>query len=299
MPWVERSEFEALAAGDLKVELDRCEEVRGRAMRRFWLYLAVCAVLGVVAAAFAFKAFGATGFWVAAAAALMIAIGATLQPIGQARRAIKVPIAEAIARRQGLAWSQGGSPPSFEAAARALFGGYTRKTIGDVWAGEIDGRPFTVFEATLIRQAGKNAQQVFGGQVWRLAAGRPWPAVSVAVPDRGAFNFFKPSGTVARVRFPADAAFERVFEVYGAEPAGTEALFTPELRAELTAIRADAGKTFVYLGDGDVVVALEGPDRFEPGSMFKAEPGQERARRMWNEVDGAVGFARRIAAAFP
>ncbi len=299
MPWVERSDFEALAAGELRAELDQCEAVRSRAMRRFWLYLAICAALSVAAAAVVLTRFGADWIWLAALVALVVTLAATLQPVSQARRAIKAPIAEAIARRHGLQWSQGGTPPGFEAAARALFGDHTRRTVGDVWAGEIEGRPFTVFDATLIRQAGKNSHKVFGGQVWRLAAGRPYPAASVAVPDRGAFNFFKPPGMAARVRFPDDPGFERTFEVYAAEPAGAEALFTPELRAELTAIRADAGKTFLYLGQGDVVLAVEGGDRFEPGSMFKAEPGEERARRMWNEVDGAVGFARRIAAAFP
>ena len=104
---------------------------------------------------------------------------------------------------------------------------------------------------------------------------------------------------MTRVRYPEDQPFEKVFEAYATDAQMVQPLLSPVIRAELTAIRNTVGKTWVYLGGDHVLVAVSGKDRFEPGSMFKSEPGVDRARRIWNEVDGAVGFARRLSAAFP
>jgi len=299
MPWVETGDFERLVESELKADLDRCEQIRGAAVKRFWLTLGIGLAVAVAALALLWGSVGPGPALVAATVCLVITLIAALNPLEKGRSAIKQPIAEALARRHGLTWSaKPADPPGFVEAARLLFGHWTTRRLNDLWSGEIDGRPFAVYEAYLSQKSGKSSVTLFQGHLWRLQAGTPRRGTTVVVPDKGAFNFFKPRGDMKRISFD-DAAFERVFETYSTDRAEAEAALTAEVRAELTSIRQDAGKTWLYLGGDHVVAGISGGDRFEPGSMFKATPGVDRARTMWNELDGAVGFAGRLSAAFP
>lgn len=300
MPWVEQGDFERLAAGELRDDLERCESVRKKAVGRFWTF-AVLAVIAAAAAAVGVTSLinGGAGL-VVGVIVLVFGLIFAATPLNRAKNEIKAPVCQAVARQQGLTWSPGGGmPPEFAEAQRLLFGSATSRTFGDHWSGQIEGRPFSVYEATLTQKSGKSTVTLFSGQVWRLASGRPWSGITLAVPDRGVFNFFKPQGGMERLRFPDDPPFEKVFEVYSHAPAEAQALFSPEVRSELTDFRNTVGRTWVYLGGDDVLVAISGKDRFEPGSMFKSTPPADRARAIWTEVDGAVGFARRLSAAFP
>lgn len=299
MPWIEAGEFQRLCDGELKADLDRSEAIRSAGVNRFWLRLAIVVVVGGALVAVAAVYFDLIGFWAASVLALVVGAIVVPGPLAQARRAIKGPIAQAVARHHQLTWTEGVLLEALVKAERPLFGAVTRRSFGDAWSGEIDGRAFCVAEQTLTRQAGKNSVTVFQGHLWRLAAGRGYPDVTLALPDKGAFNLFEQRGGMTKVRFENDVGFEGAFELFGSDADATRSLFTAELRAELTALKADAGRVWLYLGGDDVIVAVAGGDRFEPGSLFKRTPGVERARTMWNEVEGAVGFARRLAAAFP
>ena len=300
MPWVETSAFEEMAQGELREALESCETIRRKAVSRFWLFLTLAIVGGIAVAGLAAVLFELAIGVVVGVIALVVGVIAVTLPLSSAGEQIKRPMAEAIARRQGLTWQPKAlGAPGFDEAERMLFGGASRRVFGDIWSGHVDDRAFAVYEVTLTRQSGKSTVTVFSGHVWRLAAGRTWPGKTLAVPDRGAFNFFKPAGGMSRVRYPEDVEFERLFEVYATDAATAQTIFTPALRSELTAIRNDAGRLFIYLGGDHVLAAIAGKDRFEAGSMFKATPGVERARAMWNEVEGSVGFARRLSAAFP
>ena len=120
----------------------------------------------------------------------------------------------------------------------------------------------------------------------------------VIVPDRGIFNVFKPVGGMERVRFENDPEFERRFEVYAFEPQQAMMLVGTTLRRALLELR-QAGRVFGYIGPDEVLVAGWGRDRFEPGSMFRAIPGEERVRAMLEDVCAGLATLERLRAAMP
>ena len=74
-------------------------------------------------------------------------------------------------------------------------------------------------------------------------------------------------------------------------------LFDTAFRQRLLGLR-EKGKVFVYLGPTDALVAATGADRFEPGSMFRSRPGDERVRTMVGDVCDALATLRAFKAKF-
>ena len=130
----------------------------------------------------------------------------------------------------------------------------------------------------------------------RSSGGRaPAPPPSI-VPDRGLFNFFKPAGGLQRVKLESDPEFEKKFEVYATgEMEARQLLFDTAFRQRLLALRED-GRVFVYLGATDALVAATGWDRFEPGSMLRSKPGDERVRSMVEDVCATLATLRALKA---
>jgi hypothetical protein len=53
---------------------------------------------------------------------------------------------------------------------------------------------------------------------------------------------------------------------------------------------------FAHIGPEDVLVAIWGKNRFEPGSMFSSRPAEERAKQMFDEVCAALAVVRTLKA---
>lgn len=300
MPWQETGDFDRLVNGELKAGLDASDQLRKSAVSKFWLFMGIVVAAAVV---LLLVIAGSGHFVIGMVVAIVVGVGAFIaasMPLNKAKGQIKTPIAHALAGQLGLSWVERGfAPPGFESAQRTLFGYVSNSTFGDLFQGQVDGRAFAVYDALLTRRAGKNTHTVFQGQIWRIERRPPYPTETVIVPDKGLFNFFKPRGGMVRVRFPEDQGFEKTFEAYGDNEAESRSLLSNAVREWLAGVRQETGRTFVHLQGSDIVVALWGPDRFEPGSMFKSEPGVERARKMWTDLNGAVDFGRRLGAVFP
>ena len=67
------------------------------------------------------------------------------------------------------------------------------------------------------------------------------------------------------------------------------------LRGLLLRLR-ESGRIFAYVGPEDVLVAITGKDRFEPGSMFRSKGGEERVRLMFDDVCASLGILRELKA---
>ena len=87
-----------------------------------------------------------------------------------------------------------------------------------------------------------------------------------------------------------------------AQPVPAEASFllaSRSLRDSLLEARGDkwGSRLLVYLTPSDAFVAIQGPNRFEPGSMFSSRPAEERAKQMFDEVCAALAVIRALKAA--
>jgi hypothetical protein len=286
-------DFQTLcAAGAVRERIGVVEGERRDAVRQFWLRGSVGLALSVAALA---TLLGAGWTFVAFLVFAVFLVGtfvAAAGPLTAAKEGLKHPVLEALAKQAGMEYFPGEfTPPAFESACRLLFGGggFSSQTYSDLFNGtDTEGKGFAVYEASLQRRAGKNTYMVFSGQIYAIQR-RPGPRGEIAiVPDRKLFNFWKPDWGMERVRIEGDAAFEKKFEVYATDPLeARELLFDSAFRARLLELR-ERGRVLVYAGPEEAMVAINGKDRFEPGSMFRSRPGEERVRLMFDDVRASL-----------
>jgi hypothetical protein len=67
------------------------------------------------------------------------------------------------------------------------------------------------------------------------------------------------------------------------------------LRALLLRLREN-GRIFAYIGPEDVLVAITGKNRFEPGSMFRSRGGEERVKLMFDDVCASLQILNELKA---
>lgn len=287
------------AQGPVQEQIRTIEDRRRAALTRFWttllIGLAIGLVLAFVVSALGGGPFGFVAFFLVAIIAFVVA----QSPLAQATTAIKHPALHALAAQGGMTYMPSGfDPPVFGEAVSPLFGNWLSSTVFTdlMYGADAEGRNFAFYEGSLTRGHGKHRQQVFSGQFYAFQRRRTQQGAIVAVPDRGIFNFFKPSGGFERVRFESDQEFERRFEVYGTHAQEALMLFAnTALRHFLLYLRQN-GRVFVYVGPSDVLVAVTGPNRFEPGSMFGSRPGEERVRLMFNDVCASLDILKNLKA---
>lgn len=295
------SDFQTMcAAGTVRERIGALEGERKAAVSKFWLR----GMIGVVLAAVALAALWSAGWHGAALIAFVILLVCTVlaaaAPLMAAKEGLKHPVLEEVARKAGLEYfASDFVAPVFGSARALLFGGggFSSETYTDLFNGkDEDGRGFAVYEASLQRRAGKNTYSVFCGQMYALQRRPGAQGRTAIVPDRKLFNFWKPAGDMERVRIEGDEAFEKAFEVYSTHPMeARQLLFDSAFRARLLELRT-SGRVCVYVGPDEALVAVNGKDRFEPGSMLRSRPGEERVRLMFDDVCESLGTLRELRA---
>jgi len=294
-------DFRALCAETgVSERIGALEGKRRAAARQFWLRGLGGLAVAALAAILLFESGWETTAFIAFVVIFVGAMIAAIMPLTAAKESLKHPVLEALGRRAGLDYfASGFAPPAFASACRLLFGGggFSSETYSDLFNGKDEaGRGHAVYEACLQRRAGKNTYVVFSGQVYALQRRPGAQGETVIVPDRKLLNFWKPSGDMERVKIEGDAAFEKRFEVYSTRPMeARELLFDSAFRARLLELRK-GGRVFVYAGPEEALVAATGKDRFEPGSMLRSRPGEERVKAMFDDVCASLALLRELKA---
>ncbi|HEV2866285.1 MAG TPA: DUF3137 domain-containing protein [Allosphingosinicella sp.] len=284
--------------GSVSSEISTIEETRKQAVKRFWLLLLGGIVLGILVALVVIGAGWPTVGLIVGMIVIGIGIFMAVGPLSAAKQKLKHPVLTTLARRGGMEYVPSGfEPPVYPAAARILFGRVSTYVFTDLFHGvDEEGRRFAIYEGTLSRRQGKNTVQVFTGQIYAFQRRTTGHGQVGIVPDAGILNFFKPSG-MERVKFDSDPDFEKKFEVYATEQTAGLSVVGSDVRRELLQLR-EAGRVYVYVGPEDVLVALWGKNRFEPGSMFRSRPGEERVKLMFDDVCASVGILKRVRTLF-
>jgi hypothetical protein len=290
---------EVSGAGPVAIEISTMEDRRKSGLVRFWAMLAG-GVAVTALAGYALASPHRTGL-VVIVAIVVLALAAVLgyRQLAKVAESLKVPALQTIAAKGGLTYMERGfDPPVYGDARKALFGNWlSTQTFTDLFNGSDEsGRRFALYEAVLVRGSGKHRHTVFSGQVYAWQRRARSGSEIVIVPDRGLFNFFKPVSGMERVHFEADPEFERKFEVYAFEPQQAMMAIGSDLRRALLELR-QAGRVFGYIGPEDVLIAGWGRNRFEPGSMFRAIPGEERVRNMVEDVCSGLATLARLRGA--
>jgi hypothetical protein len=172
-----------------------------------------------------------------------------------------------------------------------LLPSYDRSSFEDCFAGSRLGCSFELYEAHLEderrdKDGDTDWVTVFRGQLIRVHFPKQFQGVTVVRRDAGIFNGLSAMfGKLERVGL-TDPKFEKAFEVYGSDQVEARYLVHPVFMERLLEIERTFEGKRVRCGftDGDLIVAVEGGDKFEPGSMFKPLADPERARKIVGEI---------------
>lgn len=290
------TDFEGLINGPLAPALAGVEDARKAAMKKRWITFGIAAVIALLLAFVVPR--GVFG-WILAIVALVGGWIWGSRALDQAGRNLKDPALNAIAGARGLTYTATGFTADGYEGLHPLFGRPEIRTFSDRLTGD-EGGPYALYEAILVQQTGmnrnsnRNRQEVFRGLIYSMKRNAV-QGETVIVPDKGLFNFFKPSGGMDRVKFEDDGEFEKRFEVYSTNPDQARALVNPVVREKLKGWRQAYGKVFVRLVGDEVTVALgKRNNHFEVGNMSKSIAPRERVQGIWNDVDATVAIARDI-----
>jgi hypothetical protein len=214
------------------------------------------------------------------------------QPIAEAQKAIKIGINSAIAQSYGIAYEHDVEPGAEFDTARtySLVPDFDRSNFEDRWHGTLEGHAFNLYEAHLEEQrgTGKNRRwvTVFRGVIIEMGFGRAFSSTTLLERAGKHRKWLGLGGTSDHVTFDGHRldrvdqvhpAFGEVFALFSDDQVEARVLVHPTYVEHLLQLESAFGakELRALFARGAVIIAVEGPDRFESGSM---DPNSDRAR---------------------
>lgn len=281
------------------------EELRQAAVSSFKtrLLLGSLGVIAVGAGVYLWAHQPTAGLVAAFMAAVLACIWA-YQPLANVGKKLKREYCAAIAAAMGATFKLDGfEPPAFDRLRELnLAPRATRSHFEDWFSGTYRDASFDLYEAHLEqrRSNGKSTHYVtvFRGQLMRLRFPRAFLGVTIVRRDAGVFNGLGGGRGLQRVRLD-DPQFERAFEVWGNDQVEARYLLHPVMMERLLELeRALRGKRLrCAFQDGDLLIAVEGGNLFEPGDLFKPLVDPARARRIVDEVSSVMRVMEQVLTA--
>ncbi len=224
-------------------------------------------------------------------------VGVGRQPLSAIAKEAKSMIVEPIARHLALDFLPvpGNVDSIYDHKRVGLVPGWDRSAYEDLIVGNRNGIDFEFFEAHLeekrtTRDSNGRTQTrwvtVFRGQCIRFDFHKRFFGQTLITRDAGFFNFMgnMTMGDLERARLESPD-FEKAFEVYTSDQVEARFLLTPDFMQRLVDLEdVFHGKRLRCAFDGgEMFIAVEGADLFEPGSMFTPLDNPERTRDLLND----------------
>lgn len=162
-----------------------------------------------------------------------------------------------------------------------------RASFEDQMSGEAHGAQFKSVETHLERKNDDNWNTVFRGQVMTLTFPRKFLGKTVVLRDKRMFQR-KKRGDMKRVGL-VDPVFEKIFEAYSTDQVESRYLLDPVFMQKLVDLERSVDGKNIRFGfiDGQLLIVIETPNRFEAGSMLQPLTSPDRTQKILDEV-GAV-----------
>jgi hypothetical protein len=214
-------------------------------------------------------------------------------PLSKLEEQVKGRLVDTLAKAVGVAFKTSGfDPPAFERLkALRLAPSYDRSSFEDLFHGQRQGCSFDLYEAhleseTRDKDGDRSYTTVFRGQIIRIAFPKDFAGVTIVRRDAGVFNALRSMGSQLQRVGLGDSRFERTFEVYSSDQVEARYLVHPVFMERLLELEtAFKGKSIrCAFEKGDLLVAVEGGDKFEIGSMFQPMASPERVRKVVNDI---------------
>ena len=299
---MDKSAFDQLWDSQILPWLQEKEAERRAAISAFWTFagggvglaIVITILIGMIN-----EELG--GFVIIPAAIGIIGVAIGVSRIRKLRKEIKRELLTSIAGAAGMEYQLKPGQPSRFGAFRdfGLLPSDNRRSFEDGFSGRIGAADFDLCEAHLEqRRRSKNRTYyvtVFRGVLIRINFPRKVEGVTVITRDQGWFNglaaFGRSFGSNKLERIGlVDPKFEKIFEVYGDDQVMARYMLTPSFMERLLELEAaldgkkvrgafDAG-----LGEGELLIAAETGNRFEPGTMFKPLTDKDRFEKILDEL---------------
>jgi len=265
--------------------------------KRLWIGLPIAIALGVVVLLWAQHLVAAL---ITGGIAALLAYGYAYAPLAALSKKLKQEYCSAIASAMGATFQMGGfQPPALQRLKDLrLIPDYARSSFEDLFTGVHKGAQYELYEANLEQRHTDSKGRtyystVFRGQLIRMHFTRNFLGVTIVRRDAGVFNAFG-GGTVDGKKLERvgleDPKFEKAFEVWGNDQVEARYLLHPVMMEHLLGLETGlkGKKLRCAFENGDVLVAVEGGNLFEPGDMFTPLVDPARARRIVDEIAGVV-----------
>lgn len=197
-------------------------------------------------------------------------------------------IAEAIGCTYELSAFEKDGLPHFQELR--LLPSCDRADYQDCFRGTHKGCAFAFYEGHLeTRHQTKNGtswRTIFRGQLIRIAFPKKFQGTTVVRRDAGLFNFMQRWATELQRVGLGDSRLEKAFEVYSNDQVEARYLIHPVFMERLLTLETQfKGKRLrCAFIEGDLLIAVEGGDKFEIGSMFSKLDDIERARVIVKDI---------------
>ena len=263
---LEGQAFDAIYRRDIEPQLVACEAERQSALRTFALALLAAALI-VFIEFMLLK----TPPPVLLIFSVAIPAGLGYIPLQVVSRKAKVGVINALCQPLGVTYSISGSEPAdFDSfLSLKLLPHPDDKSFQDFFSGRRGEVDFALCEAVLTEGSGKNRHTVFHGQLFRLAPPRARASTTVVLRNSGWLNRFECPHGLQPVGLE-DPRFNKSFAVFASDQVEAREILTPTFMQELDGLEsvyAGAHLRCAFAGPG-LLIALEGPNRFEIGGMF-------------------------------
>jgi hypothetical protein len=278
---LEGAAFESLYQTQIEPELAGLEAKRGGAMRFFLIGVAIAVALAVVEFLIPLPLFFpiATGV-----------IGALIAyvPLGRLAQAGKTAVLNALCAPIGVTYVE----KNFEAPAYQSFlklhllPSSTTSRFEDHFSGARGRVAFAFCEAHLTRHSGKSEVTVFQGQTFQLITPRKLLGTTVVLRDSGWLDRFECPAGLQKVGLE-DPNFNHIFAVFGSDQVEAREILTPTFMQQLVDLEKAYGGQHLRCAfvESDLLIAVEGGNRFEIGSMFSTLDDRSRVQSIAQDLE--------------
>jgi hypothetical protein len=280
---LEGAPFDTLYSAKIEPELIKREAERQKAMRTFVLALVAGALLVVV------EIMLGAGDPRLIMVTLAVAAVVGYLPLGAVAKNAKVGVIGALCEPLGITYTASAKlGPSFgNFQALRLLPGAVDTAFTDFFAGRRGEADFTIYEASLHRGSGKNRTLVFQGQLFRLVTPRRLASTTVVLRNTGGwFKSFECPKGLSSVGLE-DPVFNKSFCVFASDQVESREILTPTFMQQLVDLETAyaAGHIRCAFSQSELLIALEGPNRFEIGSMFASLVQRSRVEGIARNIE--------------
>lgn len=271
-------------------EADR-QEAAKQSVRWSW----IGGMIAVVGALLGFLLFRVPQLAIVAGVIGFAVHGAGRGPLNRIGKQAKALIVDPVASRFGMQFDAepGNQQTIFEIQEAGLVSRWDRSAFEDRLTGSRHGVDFEFFEAHLEERrrttdsGGRTRTRwvtTFRGQCLRFKFHKTFHGRTYVLRDAGILNRFSGRRGLERIRLESNV-FEKAFEVYSNDQVEARFLLTPDLMQRLIDLEKvfHGGGLRCAFQNGELLIALEGGDLFEPGSMFTPLDNPERVRELLDD----------------